>query len=173
MSEEPEKAAWRGGPSQLVNLPAFVASAMVAMIFFVVGPNFQGAQNYIMLGALIPALWAGWKWLTVRCHRFEISTERLKIFEGVLNRTVNEVELYRVKDTQIQQPILYRLFGLGHVILETSDRSHPRATLNAIKNPREVGEILRREVESLRDKKRVREVDFDESGDSEFGSELG
>ncbi len=173
MSEEPEKAAWRGGPSQLVNLPAFVASAMVAMIFFVVGPNFQGAQNYIMLGALIPALWAGWKWLTVRCHRFEISTERLKIFEGVLNRTVNEVELYRVKDTQIQQPILFRLFGLGHVILETSDRSHPRATLNAIKNPREVGEILRREVEALRDKKRVREVDFDESGDSEFGSEVG
>ncbi|MBG69858.1 MAG: hypothetical protein CMN06_07030 [Roseibacillus sp.] len=173
MSEEPEKAAWRGGPSQLVNLPAFVASAMVAMIFFVVGPNFQGVQNYIMLGALIPALWAGWKWLTVRCHRFEISTERLKIFEGVLNRTVNEVELYRVKDTQIQQPILFRLFGLGHVILETSDRSHPRATLNAIKNPREVGEILRREVEALRDKKRVREVDFDESGDSEFGSEVG
>ena len=173
MSEEPEKAAWRGGPSQLVNLPAFVASAMVAMIFFVVWPKFQMVQNYIMLGALIPALWAGWKWLTVRCHRFEISTERLKIFEGVLNRTVNEVELYRVKDTQIQQPILYRLFGLGHVILETSDRSHPRATLNAIKNPREVGEILRREVESLRDKKRVREVDFDESGDSEFGSELG
>ena len=173
MSEEPEKAAWRGGPSQLVNLPAFVASAMVAMIFFVVGPNFQGVQNYIMLGALIPALWAGWKWLTVRCHRFEISTERLKIFEGVLNRTVNEVELYRVKDTQIQQPILFRHFGLGHVILETSDRSHPRATLNAIKNPREVGEILRREVEALRDKKRVREVDFDESGDSEFGSELG
>jgi hypothetical protein len=78
-----------------------------------------------------------------------------------------------VKDTQIQQPILYRLFGLGHVILETSDRSHPKATLNAIKGPREVGEILRREVESLRDKKRVREVDFDESGDSEFGDELG
>ena len=126
-----------------------------------------------MLGALIPALWAGWKWLTVRCHRFEISTERLKMFEGVLNRSVDEIELYRVKDTQIQQPILYRLFGLGHVILETSDRSHPKATLNAIKAPREVGEILRREVESLRDKKRVREVDFDESGDSEFGDELG
>lgn len=143
------------------------------MIFFVVGPRFPEIQNYIMLGALIPALWAGWKWLTVRCHRFEISTERLKMFEGVLNRSVDEIELYRVKDTQIQQPILYRLFGLGHVILETSDRSHPKATLNAIKDPREVGEILRREVESLRDKKRVREVDFDESGDSEFGDELG
>ena len=173
MSDDPEKIVWKGGPSQIVNLPAFLASALVAMVFIVVGPQFSAIQNYIMLGALIPALWAGWKWLTVRCHRFEISTERLKIFEGVLNRTVNEVELYRVKDTQIQQPILFRLFGLGHVILETSDRSHPRATLNAIKNPREVGEILRREVESLRDKKRVREVDFDESGDSEFGSELG
>ena len=173
MSEDAEQAAWKGGPSQIVNVPAFAASAVIATIFFVVGPRFPEIQNYILLGAVIPALWAGWKWLTVRCHRFEISTERLKMYQGVLNRSVDEIELYRVKDTQIQQPILYRIFGLGHVILETSDRSHPKATLNAIKAPREVGEILRREVEALREKKRVREVDFDEAGDSEFGDELG
>ena len=170
MSDEAEKAVWKGGPSQIVNLPTFVASALVAMVFLVVGDQIQ---TYIMLGAVIPALWAGWKWLVVRCHRFEISTERLKTLQGVLNRNVDELELYRVKDTRILQPFWLRLFGLGHVVLETSDRSHPKATLHAIKGPREVGEILRREVEALREKKRVREVDFDEVGDSEFGDELG
>jgi len=173
MSSDAENAVWKGGPSQIVNLPAFVASALVAMVFLVVGPQFPEIQNYIMLGAVIPALWAGWKWLVVRCHRFEISTERLKTVQGVLNRNVDELELYRVKDTRILQPLWLRLFGLGHVVLETSDRSHPKATLHAIKGPREVGEILRREVEALREKKRVREVDFDEVGDSEFGDEMG
>jgi hypothetical protein len=36
-----------------------------------------------------------------------------------------------------------------------------------------VREKLRKRVEILRDEKRVREVDFDETGDSEFGDEVG
>ena len=155
MSDDPENIVWKGGPSQIVNLPAFLASALVAMVFIVVGPQFSA-----------------WKWLVVRCHRFEISTERLRMMQGVLNRNVDELELYRVKDSRVLQPLWLRIFGLGHVVLETSDRSHPKATLNAIKGPRQVGEILRREVESLREKKRVREIDFDEVGDSEFGGEV-
>ena len=170
MSDDPESIVWKGGPSQVLNIPAFLASALVAMVFIVVG---SAVHIYsIMLGALIPASWAGWKWLVVRCHRFEITTERLRIVQGVLNRNVDKLELYRVKDSRILQPLWFRVFGLGHVVLETSDRSHPKATLNAIKDPRQVGEILRREVEALREKKRVREIDFDEVGDSEFGGEM-
>ena len=172
MSDDPENIVWKGGPSQIVNLPAFLASALVAMVFIVVGLQFPAIQNYIMLGAVIPLSWAGWKWLVVRCHRFEVTTERLRMMQGVLNRNVDELELYRVKDSRVLQPLWLRLFGLGHVVLETSDRSHPKATLNANKDPRQVGEILRREVEALREKKRVREIDFDEVGDSEFGGEV-
>ncbi|HJM65481.1 MAG: hypothetical protein CMN05_01995 [Roseibacillus sp.] len=172
MSDDAEKAVWKGGPSQVVNLPTFAASALVAMVFLVVGPQFPGIQNYIMLGAVIPAIWAGWKWLVVRCRRFEITTERLKLIQGVLNQDIDEIELYRVKDTRVLRPLWLRLFGLGNVVLETSDRTHPNSVLPAIKDAMEVRETLREHVENLREQKRVREVDFDQTGDSEFGDEL-
>jgi uncharacterized membrane protein YdbT with pleckstrin-like domain len=125
-----------------------------------------------MLGAVIPAIWAGWKWLVVRCRRFEITTERLKLIQGVLNQDIDEIELYRVKDTRVLRPLWLRLFGLGNVVLETSDRTHPNSVLPAIKDAMEVRETLREHVENLREQKRVREVDFDQTGDSEFGDEL-
>jgi uncharacterized membrane protein YdbT with pleckstrin-like domain len=172
MSNPKETAVWKGGPSQVVNLPTFAASALVAMVFLVVGPQFPGIRNYIMLGAVIPAIWTGWKWLVVRCQRFEITSERLRMIQGVLNQDIDEIELYRVKDTRILRPLWLRLFGLGNVVLETSDRSHPKAVLTAIKDAAEVREELRKHVENLREQKRVREVDFDQTGDSEFGDEL-
>ena len=167
---EEENTVWRGGPSQIVNLPTFAACLVMGGAFLVVGASTHWS---VSLGAIICALVAGWKWLIVRCLRFEITTERLKMIEGVLNQDIDEVELYRVKDTRILRPIWLRFFGLGNVVLETSDRTHPRPVLNAIKDAAKVREELRRHVEKLRDQKRVREVDFDETSDSEFGDELG
>lgn len=78
-----------------------------------------------------------------------------------------------MKDSRLLRPFWLRIFGLANVQLETSDRTHPKPVLTAIKNAAEVREHLRKHVELLRDQKRVREVDFDETGDSEFGDELG
>ena len=99
-------------------------------------------------------------------------SERLKLIQGVLNQDIDEIELYRVKDTRVLRPLWLRLFGLGNVVLETSDRTHPNPVLPAIKDAMEVREKLREHVENLREQKRVREVDFDQTGDSEFGDEL-
>ena len=167
---EEENTVWRGRPSQIVNLPTFAACLLMGGAFLVVGANTHWA---VSLGAIICALVAGWKWLVVRCLRFEITSQRLRIIEGVLNQNIDEIELYRVKDTRILRPIWLRFFALANVALETSDRTHPRPVLNAIKDAAKVREQLRMHVEKLRDQKRVREVDFDETGDSEFGDELG
>ena len=134
-----------------------------------VGDKLHGA---ISLGAIPCGLLAVWKCLVVRCQRFEITTERLRLIQGVLNQDIDEIELYRVKDTRILRPLLLRLFGLGNVVLETSDRTHPNPVLPAIRDAIEVREELRKHVENLREQKRVREVDFDQTGDSEFGDEL-
>jgi uncharacterized membrane protein YdbT with pleckstrin-like domain len=170
VSNDEESTVWKDGPSQILNVPVFTAAFLMAIAFIVVGTNLHWS---ISLGAIVPAVIAGWKWLVVRCQKFEITTQRLRIFNGVLNQDIDEIELYRVKDTRILRPLWLRLFGLANLQLETSDRTHPKSTLAAIKGARDVREKLRRHVEILRDEKRVREVDFDETGDSEFGDELG
>ena len=170
VSNDDESTVWKGGPSQVVNLPVFSACLLMAIACLVVGDNLHWS---ISLGALVAGAIVGWKWLVVRCRKYEITTQRLRLFEGVLNQDIDEVELYRVKDTRIVRPIWLRVFDLGNIELETSDRTHPKPVLTAIGDAIEVREHLRKYVEILRDEKRVREVDFDETGDSEFGDELG
>jgi hypothetical protein len=63
------------------------------------------------------------------------------------------------------RPWWMRLTGLASIELETSDRSMPMLVIPAIHGGAELRELLRQHVELQRDRKRVRELDFEESGD--------
>ncbi len=141
MAEE-ERIIWEGHPSPVLNLWTFV---LCALTFWLVVPVFV----------------AGWRWLVLRCHVYKVTNERLILTTGVLSKRVEEVELYRVKDSRLEQPFVLRLFRLGNVVLTTSDRSHPVFVIEAIPGADVLREELRGCVEKLRDEKRVREVDFD------------
>ncbi len=139
----PEQPLWSGSPSQIVNLGPFIGWGL---LFWLVIPLF------IIL----------WRWLEVRAMRYELSTERLKIRHGVLNKKMDELELYRVRDYKLEQPFFLRLFGLGNILLTTADRSNPSVTLRAIRDGEQLREQIRNAVEACRVAKRVREVDLDE-----------
>ncbi|MBT6398369.1 MAG: PH domain-containing protein [Verrucomicrobia bacterium] len=123
--------------------------------------------------ALVPFFYAGWLCLGTKLMVFEFTSERLRIYEGILNQKINEVELYRVKDTRLEKPFWLRIFGLSNIVLQTSDRSLPEVNIRAVRNGIEIREKLRKQVETLRDKKRVREVDFESSDSDADGFEAG
>lgn len=124
----------------------------------------QLAGAYLMFFYVIPALaWMVavalvmlWKYLGVRCQHYELTTERLKTRSGIFSKTTQELELYRVKDILFEQPFFLRLFGLGHVVLMTSDVSTPTLTLRAIPDADNWREKLRRCTEERREQKRTR-----------------
>ncbi|MGD7652621.1 MAG: PH domain-containing protein [Verrucomicrobiales bacterium] len=165
MSEE-ERTLWKSSPSQWLNLGPF-ALAIVVDLAVVVGSIFFLPA---MVLSLFPIGYAVWKYLTVKCLVFELTNERLRVTSGVINQKVDEIELYRVKDSVLERQWWMRLTGLASLVLETSDRTMPRLTIPAIPDGESVREILRKQVEALRDSKRVREMDFDDVGDGgEFG----
>ncbi len=135
----PEKDVWSGGPSQYTNLGVYIACILI-----------------------LPIPYAIYKWLRVRCTQYVVTTERLHLTEGILSRTTEELELYRVKDTAFSQSVFERIFGLGTIKLTTSDASHPEVTLQSIPldEAKSVREQIRHITEELRQKKRVREVDY-------------
>ena len=137
-----EKELWRGTPSQWVNLPWYI---LWLLLFWLVIPLF------ILL----------WQWLVIRTTVYELTSERLKLRRGVLNKHLDEVELYRVRDYQLEQPFFLRLFGLGNILLRTSDRSHPSVRLRAIRDGEQLYERLRAAVEDSRARKGVRELDVE------------
>lgn len=100
-----------------------------------------------------------WRYLVVKNTVYELTNERLLCHSGVLNKTTEELELYRVKDVKEYKPLLYRLVGLGNVYVSSSDKSTPITYLHAIKDSKEVRENIRKLSDTRRDLKRVREID--------------
>jgi uncharacterized membrane protein YdbT with pleckstrin-like domain len=162
-----EDILWKGSPSQVLNLGKFLVGLLLIAGIGVGGTFFPPAWAALVL----PLGWMLWEFLKVRCRIFELTTERLRLYSGVLNQTIDEVELYRVKDTSMERPFWFRMFGLSSLYLDTSDRSHPKVELEAISDAVNLRETLRKQVEHWRDQKRVREVDFEEGGDMEGGED--
>lgn len=160
MSEE--ETVYSQSPSQILNIINYFTSLLAcAVVVFMYVTLKEKLTWHILLLCLIPLSLSIWKYLKVKCQKFELTNERLKIISGVLNRTTEEIELYRIKDTSFQEPFYYRIFGLGNIKLYTSDRSLPELTITALPKGKEFREKLRNMVEVIRAKKNVREVDFE------------
>jgi uncharacterized membrane protein YdbT with pleckstrin-like domain len=153
-----ETTLWEGRPSQWLNLGPFLIALTVGIAIGIGGVFFMPAWGL----EVVPVLYLIWRWLKVRSQKFELTSERLRVTEGIFNQKIDEIELYRVKDIAMERPLWMRMTGLASVLLDTSDRSMPKLTLPAISNGVELREQLRKQVEEIRDKKRVREVDMED-----------
>jgi uncharacterized membrane protein YdbT with pleckstrin-like domain len=136
-----EDIIWAGTPSHVTKLGTYV---LCALFFWLV----------------IPIFIALWTWLVIKNTRYEITTQRLRLRTGVINRKTSELELYRVKDFSLEQPLLLRLFSLANLVLVTSDRSHPQVVIRAVPHAEELTNTIRQKVEELRRSLGVREVDM-------------
>jgi len=172
--DEVEADVWLGNPSQWLNVKEYglsLVAVICGLIVIVTGWDWLTGRSWAMVPTLllffvIPLAVSAWKYLETRNFKYELTDQRLKTHEGVLNKKTDTLELYRVKDTEIARPFWLRLIGRGNIILHTSDRTTPTLVLKAIAHPASQVELIRNKVERLRESKRVREMDF--SGDGEF-----
>ena len=134
-----EQTLWSGTPSQLKNLGWFLLCLLV-----------------------IPIPIAVYKWLETKCHLFQLTSERLLVTHGILSKTTDTLELYRVRDIQVTQPFWLRMFGLHNVHLITADTSTPCVVLDCVPAVAALPDQLRTQIEACRMRKRVREVAIDE-----------
>lgn len=88
--------------------------------------------------------------------RYSMSEDRLFLETGLLNTRQEEILLYRVRDISLRISLGQRLFGVGSVIVQSSDKSLPVLELRNIRSPREVKETLHRQVEEMKLARRMR-----------------
>jgi uncharacterized membrane protein YdbT with pleckstrin-like domain len=136
-----EQQVWSGSPSQWINTSKYLVCALASLTVIL---------------AIVAIPFAIWYWLVVRNTKYELTDERLKIHTGVLSKKTEDLELFRVKDTKLEQPFLLRLVGLGNVVLLSSDSTTPEVTIRAVRDSANLREKVRQLVESRRASKRVR-----------------
>ena len=88
--------------------------------------------------------------------RYSLSEDRLFISEGFLNIKDDEILLYRVRDIDTRRSLWQRLFGVGTVIVVSSDKTMPSLVLKNIKDPVFVKELIHKQVEEMKIRRRVR-----------------
>jgi uncharacterized membrane protein YdbT with pleckstrin-like domain len=83
----------------------------------------------------------------------------VRVVSGIFGKEIQEIELFRVKDTAANQSFFLRLFGLGTITILSGDEKQPRLVLSGVPGAIELRERIRTEVMNLRQRFGVREVD--------------
>ncbi|MGU3389200.1 PH domain-containing protein [Sphingomonas sp. M1A8_2b] len=105
----------------------------------------------------------GVRWLKNRSASYEITDQRLIIKRGILFKTIDEIELYRIKDVRLGYSLLNQMTDIGTIILTSTDRTTAAGefTLRDIPMARDRREGLRKLVDRARQRRGVRELDID------------
>ena len=131
-----EKQLYIGRPSQILNIISFIIWSWTLFVPIII-------------------------YLKTRFTVYEVTDQRIKLKTGILSQEIDECELYRVRDYKIVKPFFQRIFGLGKIELVTSDRSNSNINLNGIKDPENLYNLIRDNVEKIRRKTGTRELDVE------------
>ena len=168
-SRRTETIVWEGGPSlkllfvQVLRTLIVAAAAIVAAI--VVHPiavkffedlSAKGGRGprdvspatlilMVLVGSylIIRAIVLSVSVMRLRTTKYRLTNQRLTVEEGILSRTLDEVDLRTVDDSGFSQSPLERLQGIGTVWVVASDRTTPRVGLRGIPDPRALREKIR------------------------------
>jgi len=137
-----ESTIWEGGPSHWAHGLTYASGILFFWVFF------------------IPTLVALRRALSVVGTEYTVTDERILVKRGLLSTKEEQMELYRVKDIRREQPFLLGLHDLVNLEVVTSDPTHPTLTLEAVPADLSLRDRIREAVETRRDEKDVKEVDY-------------
>jgi uncharacterized membrane protein YdbT with pleckstrin-like domain len=156
-----ERTMWVGRPSQWINFGVyFLGTILMAGGAFAAVVRPEATLPAVGFAALV-ALFLFWKWLVVRTTQLTLTNQRLSVRQGVLSRRRHDLELYRIKDTALDEPLLLRMVSLANIEITSSDRSHPHFVVRAVRDAEPLRQMMRSTVEKLREARGVREVDME------------
>ena len=106
--------------------------------------------------------------------RYALSDDRLFISVGFLNIKDDEILLYRVRDIDTSRTLWQRIFGVGTVTVVSSDKTMPTLVLKNVKDPIFVKELIHKQVEEMKIRRRVRfgEIMTDADNDDDLDDDM-
>lgn len=95
---------------------------------------------------------------------YSISEDRLFIDKGLIKLESEEILLYRIRDLSVSQTLGQRIFGVGSVIVRSSDKTTPILEMRNVKHPTDVKELLHQNIERMKLERRMRVGEILEDG---------
>ncbi|BBB09841.1 PH domain-containing protein [Sphingopyxis sp. EG6] len=101
------------------------------------------------------------QWVRFLDVTYELTEDRLILRKGIFVKSIDEIELYRVKDVRMDFTLINQWAGIGTIGIDSSDETTRGGSLVMpyIERAAERREALRGLVDAARQKRRVRELD--------------
>jgi hypothetical protein len=152
-----ETNIWTGTPSQWVGLGAYFWCVLLAIVFAVAAVLLH---RYFWFGLLLPIFIALTKFLRIKATRYELTSQRLKIITGIVDRKEVEIELF----LSLVQNFLQRMVSVGTVEALSSDKDAPAIRLRWVNRPEAVKDQLRTFIMEARRTTGTRDIDLTDTG---------
>ncbi|HEY3450299.1 MAG TPA: PH domain-containing protein [Myxococcales bacterium] len=94
-------------------------------------------------------------WFKAIGTNVRLTDQRVILKLGILSRKTEYLELYRVTDLEVEEPLFERMLGYGRLVITSSDRNESKLVLRGIKDPSKVADQLRVSVEEQKRRRRV------------------
>jgi membrane protein YdbS with pleckstrin-like domain len=91
----------------------------------------------VLLGLII-------KVLRLKMIYYEVSSDRIEWSRGILDRRVDNIDMFRVVDLKMRRNLLDCIFGVGTIALITTDKSDPEFVFEKIRDSRYLYDIIKK-----------------------------
>jgi len=85
-----------------------------------------------------------WKALGLKMTRYEITADRIEWSRGILDRQVDNIDMFRVIDLKLRRSLLDCILGIGRVELITTDKTDPHFTFEKMRHSRGLYDIIKK-----------------------------
>ncbi|MBW8297720.1 PH domain-containing protein [Sphingopyxis sp.] len=101
------------------------------------------------------------QWIRFLDVTYELTEDRLILRKGIFVKSIDEIELYRVKDVRMDFTLISQWVGIGTISIDSSDETTRAGALVMpyIERAAQRREEMRQLVDAARQKRRVRELD--------------
>ncbi|HYS53884.1 MAG TPA: PH domain-containing protein [Thermoanaerobaculia bacterium] len=146
-----EETLWHGTPSWLLLFGKVVLAFVVAIVLILIyyfGYQFlapYGTIVWIVIAAIVV-----WQIVAViialariRTTLYTVTNQRVIIETGLTTKSVEDIDLRYIDDSQFHQTFIERVLGIGNVTIISSDKTLPTYAMRGIRDPRGVRELIR------------------------------
>ena len=141
--DDPEDELWSGSYSHLAMIGSWIGGGIASLIALVALP--MAGLGFLVVLGLVLLLWimlVGYYFYRRLSVHYRLTSQRLIHAAGLLWRTNDRVELIDVDDVTYRQGPVERVFGVGSILVSSSDRTTPELVLPGIENAREVADLI-------------------------------
>ena len=127
----------------------YVVLGAVCVAIWWLGATFDTGVSPLVIAVAGPIpllIGIAYSWLVRLGAEYRLYADSLEIETGLVSRSIDNLQLFRVRDLGLHQSLFGRLLGVGDVNVTSTDQSTPHLTIRGVTAPRALYDAIREGV---------------------------